>query len=78
VFPSEYNSCSELIIAPGLPYCLGSVLNPDTSLDRGVSYQDFGGNYFDEHDRQTVEKRLIRHLAKLGYQVSLEPGAQIA
>jgi transposase len=47
-------------------------------LDRGVSYQEFGGNSFDEHDRQAVEKRLIRRLEKLGYQVSLEPVAQVA
>ena len=47
-------------------------------LNRGVSYQELGGNYFDEHDRQAVEKRLVRRLEKLGYQVSLEPVAQIA
>lgn len=41
-------------------------------LDRCLSYQEWGGNYFDEHDRQHVEKRLVRRLEKLGYQVSLE------
>ena len=47
-------------------------------LNRKLSYQELGGNYFDEHDRQAVEKRLVRRLEKLGYQVSLEPAAQIA
>ncbi|HEU5381644.1 MAG TPA: IS110 family transposase [Ktedonobacteraceae bacterium] len=44
-------------------------------LDRSLSYQELGGNYFDEHDRQHVEKRLVRRLEKLGYQVSLQPVA---
>jgi transposase len=47
-------------------------------LSRAQSYQDLGGNYFDEHDRKAVEKRLVRRLEKLGYQVSLEPVTQVA
>lgn len=47
-------------------------------LHRHLSYQELGGNYFDEHDRQAVEKRLVRRLEHLGYQVSLEPAAQVA
>ena len=47
-------------------------------LSRNLSYQEVGGNYFDEHDRQAVEKRLVRRLEKLGYQVSLEPATQVA
>lgn len=47
-------------------------------LDRASSYQDLGGTYFDEHDRKAVEKRLVRRLEKLGYQVSLEPVTQVA
>ena len=35
------------------------------------AYQELGGNYFDEHDRQGIEKRLVRRLEKLGYEVSL-------
>jgi hypothetical protein len=35
------------------------------------AYQDLGGHYFDEHDRQGIEKRLVRRLEKLGYEVSL-------
>ena len=44
-------------------------------LVRRLQYQELGGNYFDEHDRQHIEKRLIRRLEKLGYHVSLEPVA---
>ena len=40
------------------------------------SYQDLGGNYFDERDRQVVQKQLIRRLERMGYQVELQPLAQ--
>src|SRR5205085_4248467 len=40
------------------------------------SYQDLGGNYFDERDRQVVQSQLIRRLERLGYQVELQPMAQ--
>jgi transposase len=43
--------------------------------DRGT-YQDLGGNYFDEHDRQMVQKHLVRRLERLGYQVELQPRSQ--
>ena len=43
--------------------------------DRGT-YQDLGGNYFDEHDRQMVQKHLVRRLERLGYQVDLHPRSQ--
>jgi len=45
-------------------------------LDQQVSYEELGGNYFDERERQATEKRLVRRLEKLGYQVSLQPAAQ--
>jgi transposase len=35
-------------------------------------YCDLGGNYFDERDRQAVERRLVHRLEGLGYRVSLE------
>lgn len=38
-------------------------------MDEKKSYEDFGGNYFDEHDRQATEKRLVRRLENLGFQV---------
>jgi transposase len=47
-------------------------------LDRRQEYQELGSNYFDEHEKQALEKRLVRRLEKLGYQVSLEPATSIA
>ena len=46
-------------------------------LLRRVSYQELGGNYFDERERQMVEKRAIRRLESLGYQVQLVPIQQV-
>ena len=42
-------------------------------LTRGQDYADLGGNYFDERDRQMVERRLVRRLEGLGYDVTLTP-----
>jgi transposase len=42
-------------------------------LTRREAYQDLGPNYFDEHDRQRVEERLVRRLKRLGYEVELKP-----
>ena len=36
-------------------------------------YEELGVNYFDEWDRQAVQKRLVRRLEKLGYEVMLTP-----
>jgi transposase len=41
-----------------------------------VPYRDLGSTYFDERDRQQVERRLVRRLERLGYQVELQPRAQ--
>ncbi len=41
-------------------------------------YKELGGHYFDEQNRQSIEKRLIRRLEKLGYQVELQPAPQVA
>ena len=41
-------------------------------LSEDKDYEELGGNYFDEWDRQAVQKRLVRRLEKLGYQVKLE------
>ena len=38
-------------------------------------YHDLGGHYFDERDRQAVERRLVRRLEALGHKVILEPAA---
>lgn len=42
-------------------------------LSNGGVYQDLGSNYFDERDRQAVQKRLIKRLERMGYQVELQP-----
>ncbi|MDP9375798.1 MAG: IS110 family transposase [Chloroflexota bacterium] len=36
-------------------------------------YEELGAHYFDERDRQAIERRLVRRLERLGYQVALEP-----
>ena len=47
-------------------------------LQQQKSYEELGGNYFDERERQATEKRLVRRLEKLSYQVVLEPAPQVA
>jgi transposase len=47
-------------------------------LTDGTVYHDLGSNYFDERERQAVERRLVHRLQGLGYQVSLEPVASPA
>jgi transposase len=39
------------------------------------AYQDLGPHYFDERDRQAVERRCVRRLEALGFKVTLEPDA---
>lgn len=39
-------------------------------------YQERGDTFFDEQERQAAEKRLVRQLTRLGYQVELQPLAQ--
>ncbi len=41
-----------------------------------TTYKDLGSDYFDQRDRQHAEKRLVRQLQRLGYQVELQPKAQ--
>lgn len=41
-------------------------------LSRGTAYNDLGGNYFDERDRQATLRRAIRRIQNLGYTVTLE------
>ena len=38
-------------------------------------YKDLGAHYFDQRDRQRVERRLVHRLEALGYTVSLQPVA---
>jgi len=42
-------------------------------LTRHEPYHDLGVTYFDERDRQAVERRLVKRLQGLGYEVSLRP-----
>jgi transposase len=44
-------------------------------LRDGTTYQDLGGNYYDERDRAAVERRLVRRLERLGHRVTLTPPA---
>jgi transposase len=47
-------------------------------LARKEAYKELGANYFDERERQDVERRLVRRLQGLGYEVILQPTAQAA
>ena len=38
-------------------------------------YKDLGAHYFDERDREHIERRLVHRLEALGYAVSLQPVA---
>jgi len=42
-------------------------------LTRHEPYHDLGVTYFDDRDRQAVERRLVKRLQALGYEVSLHP-----
>jgi transposase len=41
-------------------------------------YNELGGTYFDERNRQATERRLVRRLEQLGYEVSVKPAAPAA
>ena len=45
---------------------------------RGETYQELGGNYFDQRKKDAVVHRLSRRLEKLGFAVSLTPQADAA
>ena len=47
-------------------------------LTRHEPYHDLGVTYFDERDRQAVERRLVRRLQALGYDVSVQPATLAA
>lgn len=42
-------------------------------LRDGTTYQDLGGNYFDQQNPQAVLRRSVRRIEGLGYKVTLEP-----
>ena len=41
-------------------------------LRDGATYQELGGNYFDERDREATLRRSVRRLERLGYKVTIE------
>jgi transposase len=41
-------------------------------ISRQEPYKDLGADYFDKQQPESVKKRLIKRLEKLGYQVSVE------
>jgi hypothetical protein len=44
-------------------------------LKERSAYQDLGGQYFDQRDRELLQRRLIKRLEALGNRVTLEPAA---
>jgi transposase len=42
-------------------------------LQNGTSYEELGGNYFEERDRSAIERRLVRQLERMGNKVTIEP-----
>ena len=44
-------------------------------LPKGHTYEDLGVSYFDQRDRQGVQRQLVRRSEALGYNVHLEPAA---
>jgi transposase len=44
-------------------------------LARGTTFEDLGGLYFDERDREAVRRRAVRRLEGLGFDVELTPRA---
>jgi hypothetical protein len=42
-------------------------------ISRLQPYCDLGADYFDQQRPESLKKRLVKRLEKLGYQVTLEP-----
>jgi transposase len=42
-------------------------------LTRQTTYQELGGNYFDQREQEAVKRRAVSRLQGLGYTVTLEP-----
>jgi len=47
-------------------------------ITRKRDYEDLGPNYFDERARESVKRRTVRRLERLGYQVTLTPTPEMA
>jgi transposase len=44
-------------------------------LTRRVNFMELGPTYFDERNRASVQRQLVRRLERMGYKVALEPTA---
>ena len=44
-------------------------------IDRGTQFQELGADYFDRRNPETVKRRLVSRLEKLGFHVTLQPAA---
>jgi len=42
-------------------------------ITQQVDYKDLGNNYFDERNKETIKRRMVKRLERLGYQVELKP-----
>jgi hypothetical protein len=42
-------------------------------LRRGTEYIELGADYLDKLNQQQVERRLVKRLSQLGYEVILQP-----
>ena len=47
-------------------------------IKKNSTYQELGEDYFDRQNKDTVLKRQVKRLEKLGYKVTLEPVTQAA
>jgi len=47
-------------------------------IREGVPYQELGGQYYDERDREGVTRRSVKRLEALGYEVILRPREVVA
>jgi hypothetical protein len=47
-------------------------------LKNGAVHRNLGAAYFDRRSSAAKAKRLVRQIAKLGYEVTLQPKAQAA
>ncbi len=42
-------------------------------ITRGQDYHDLGANYLDERNKEAVQRRMVKRLEQLGFQVELKP-----
>ena len=45
-------------------------------LKNGAFHHDFGTAYFDHRSPEAKVERLVRHITKLGYEVTVQPTAK--